>query len=700
MFLLWIGLAGLACPGISPAQPPVLERLNVRGAVPGAVVDEVADISAGGRPLWVEFSYTAPGMLQSVELAWTSETGDSFYSQHVLRPYFGGFGGDMPLRGTARSGTYRSMLYVPGHRAAGKWTVGAVLRDNVNPPVFYGPENAVLGIPAGSPPLPPGSSSFLTIINPNPVDDVMPELSSLQVSPHPVDVTSEPQTITVTAVCSDNRGISSMSIYLLTGSRDRVIAQDWATAEDRISGDELSGTYRMTCTIPAGLPPGEYPLIIYVTDAAGRTLTYGQPNSLAPGPAVQTAVTILNNGPADSAPPELLAISSDRTVVDVSDTPQLVAFKWSARDVPSGITSITPTLHDSQGQKVAFNGWLYSSYPNPPETHHEERTATLGLPITLAPGLYHWRISLTGGGPLNRKSFYGLAGDSVFPGGFAGELLVINRAIVEQNPPVVTRISLTPEKTPISGRPVLVEVTAEIHDDAGIAGATAEMLEESGVLYAASPPIPMVLVGGAAKAGVWRGREMVRLPTQQDFVLRLSVVDTSRNQRIYQDVFMEYDFFNKSAVPIPVGWPSRYSGNGPFELYYSDPYRGWRNGHTGLAGVLGDLAADADGDGIANALEFICATDPLLPSQPGGPDPAAGRAPRLVAGGWELEPSGRNNELGWGPPPVLSGWKSSTLLPGSWVPVPPVTVSGKQRFLLDPPAPGRPQQFLRLTVGP
>ncbi|MDB6071602.1 MAG: hypothetical protein JWL81_2773 [Verrucomicrobiales bacterium] len=689
--LLSLGLALLAWPGFSQAQPPVLERLYVP--------DAVADVRAEVVYLPVQLSYTAPDMLRRVDMVCTSAAGDTFYSSTgILHSPAGG--GEKVLRGSARSGTYQGWIRVPAHRAAGTWTIAAVLHDFVNPPVYYGAENTELGIPAGSPPLPAGSTFSITLINPEPPDETPPQLSSFSVTPNPVDVTTGSRTVTVTAAASDNRGISTISVFL-PNSEGGIISWASMSAEQRISGDELSGVYRAELTVPGLLAPGAYPLQVSVTDTASRSLSYGYHGSPVPGPGVETTLMIGNTGAVDSAPPDLLAVSTDRQTVNLTGAGTPVAFLFSGAQTLSGIRTVEARLHRMDGSATGFGGVLYSGYSTPLEKSLEQRTGNIYLPITLPSGEYRWRIIMSGASPHYRTSYYGLPGDRPFPGGFTGVMTVTNSISVEQNRPVVTGITLSPDHQAFHHSTSVVEITAEVGDDTGVTGVSAYLIRESPLAIISSrDAIPLTLVRGTAKAGLWRVRKQMNLELGVN-VLRVSVVDASRNVRNYQDVFWDNDFLSPDSATIPMGWSSRYSvKEGEPEGEAVDPYAVWRRGYTGLAGAAGDLAADADGDGISNALEFFCDTDPLLPSQPGGPDPAAARAPRLVAGGWELEPGGLNNHLGWGPAMVLSGWKSSTLLPGSWEPVTPVTVSGKQRYLLDPPAPGRPQQFLRLTVGP
>ncbi len=104
---------------------------------------------------------------------------------------------------------------------------------------------------------------------------------------------------------------------------------------------------------------------------------------------------------------------------------------------------------------------------------------------------------------------------------------------------------------------------------------------------------------------------------------------------------------------------------------------------------LGDASApdldDPDGDGLANVVEFAYGLNPTSPD--------AGALP-------QLQLSGGQYEVSFATPEGVSGitygaeW-SSTMLPGSWAPIPDTGLGGQHSFSL--PVTG-PRQFLRLKV--
>jgi hypothetical protein len=681
----------------SAAQPPVLERLHIP--------NPVADVSAGYVMMPVEITYTAPDHLQGVGFFLTSPTREPIFNSYhsingsgiiigsgPLRPSSEG-----ALRGTSRSGTYRLQLYVPRSIAPGPLVLTVALYDQMGASSFYGPGVARAFIPEGGPPLPGGSNTGITVINSNPLNGSVPELHHFRISPAGVDLSAGQQTVTVNATASDASGIAGVSVRIVAPNGD-VAARLSMNGTHRISGDEFSGTYQATLTIPPWLPPGQYNAVVGVSSSIQKYLAVGYPGS-PPAPAgVQTTLEIQNTGPVDSLP-ELLAISSDRSVVDVTDAAQTVNVNISAGGGLSGLTSISVGLYRADGSPTMRQRSIYSDNTSPFETLIERRNGAVTIPRFMEPGIYYWRVFLSKPEGVLSYRGYGRPGDSPFPGGFTGQLEILNSGMVGSHPPVITNLAITPDNHSVYDLYGLVEFTVEAKDNLGVTRIDASLLNTSpyGDLYAETASLK--LIQGTALSGTWRGRSKVE-GDPGSHLIRLTIQDTTGNWRVYQEIFESWDFSSEYAVPIPAALPSRFTINSSFSGGRKDPYTVWRRGHTGLAGPQGALPEDPDGDGIPNGLEFICGTDPLLPSHIGGPDPKALLAPKWLGNGLEVEVSRYNSTFGWGPTPVLKGWKSSTLAPGSWVPVTPQYYSEKQRYLLDAPAPNRRQQFLRLTVEP
>ena len=75
--------------------------------------------------------------------------------------------------------------------------------------------------------------------------------------------------------------------------------------------------------------------------STGRGISYSPGRPLPVPAGVQSSLIIANDVPVDSAAPDLLAISTDRIAVNVTEAAQPVTIKISAQDALIGISSIS-----------------------------------------------------------------------------------------------------------------------------------------------------------------------------------------------------------------------------------------------------------------------------------------------------------------------------------------------------------------------
>jgi uncharacterized membrane protein len=208
------------------------------------------------------------------------------------------------------------------------------------------------------------------------------------------------------------------------GGADNLAANDNNSGNnsDNISDNHIV-TDSLAVLMPAGLPPGEYQLLVGVgpqgSDTLFATTGAGQPTSLAP------VATISVTTPAQPLEVARLAMDNplpqpwqDRGLSLLGHSGAPAGSRWLAGTVISPLLflrsdslgpadrELTLSLLDRSGAGVAgWQGWPLPAYP--PSTWTEgalvQMPATLQLPATLAPGRYTLAAGLTspdGGSPL------------------------------------------------------------------------------------------------------------------------------------------------------------------------------------------------------------------------------------------------------------------------------------------------------------
>ncbi len=238
------------------------------------------------------------------------------------------------MSGNAADGDYRAELVLPKGSMSGTWNACVWVRDAIgNLDALQWMElDLRFGAGAGE------------VTNDAAVcDSTAPQATAVSVSPAHVDTSAAAQTVTVSVTVGDDlSGVSGATAWLYStkGYQSRWVALS------RISGDEASGEYRGTTTLPRYAASGEWRVNFSAQDALGNGST---PVDLA---GLFGADAIVTNDAAvdDTTPPQLTALSVTPAVFDTESGDQTLTVSVRATDDLAGLSSvgvyIDPMLSD------------------------------------------------------------------------------------------------------------------------------------------------------------------------------------------------------------------------------------------------------------------------------------------------------------------------------------------------------------------
>ena len=233
--------------------------------------------------------------------------------------------------------------------------------------------------------------------------------------------------------------------------------------------------------------------------------------------------------------------------------------------------------------------------------------------------------------------------------------------------------------------PTTITVTAIASDDTAVVAAKVLLNDES-------TSFPLTQTSGTASNGSWT--VVLNIPSgypagtySLGVILDDSVGNTSRYGGT-EATFPRLPPGSTQTLNISTGIPDAYST--------------WRAQRPALAGPDGQPKADFDGDELPNAVEFLCGTDPLLNSNPDGPDPLKSRAPSYSITPThfqvEYQLSAENAALGSGSSLSLQPQWSSDLA-STWSNLAPTLVANDRWRAETTRGAGRPH-FIRFVVLP
>ncbi len=169
------------------------------------------------------------------------------------------------------------------------------------------------------------------------VDTQPPAIASISVAPGSVDVTSSPQTVTVTLqITDDESGFSAGNLYLYNAADHYVEAYSF-DATQRTSGTPQSGSYSVSVPVPGFGSPGTWRFEAYVRDGDFNSRNYDASSGGQPFPIpADASFTVTNSGTPDTTGPAFTNIVFSPLSVNTGTGPANVSVTFDAADTPSG----------------------------------------------------------------------------------------------------------------------------------------------------------------------------------------------------------------------------------------------------------------------------------------------------------------------------------------------------------------------------
>ncbi len=257
-------------------------------------------------------------------------------------------------------------------------------------------------------------------------DTEAPVITSIAISPNSVEVSSGPQTITVTLqITDDEEGFAEGYLYLWSGN-DKFIDSIQFGPDDIIApGTPQSGTYEVTVEVPGyGTPgaPGSWYFEAYVRDGTYNSRSYGDSPGEEEVPADAT-FTVTNTDPPDTGGPVASNIVFSPLSVSNAAAPATISVTFDAADTPSGYDYGYIYIQDPNGEYL-YDNFIPIDASN--RTSGDEFSGSYEATTTIAQGSLTgtWKVQLGLRDKLGNYSFSPLVDIEVtgLPGSLANAL--------------------------------------------------------------------------------------------------------------------------------------------------------------------------------------------------------------------------------------------------------------------------------------
>ena len=427
-------------------------------------------------------------------------------------------------------------------------------------------------------------------------DNEAPVLQGLWISPNPVDVSTGDAGVTVTMELSDDaNGVSEANVRFYDPLGNYYDSYS-VGAIDRISGNELFGTYEVTLPVfqSALVPNGSFEagfwrVEVDVSEDFGGTTYYGPSGDDFPIPG--TEFFEVTAGDVDDLPVLTGVNSITPNPVDVTAGTTSVLVNFDAAEPQDGIAYGNVFLYNTTYQFVA--NYFFDDANRVDGTEFAGTyQVSVPIPAHAAPGTWKLAFSLTDtNGQIREYSQYAES----FPNPGEEEIEVLNSGTVDTTFPVLNSCSVTPGTVDTSGGSALVTVNFNATDDNGIfSGITLFVYDPAGDFQQA-----LFVAAGVPGGDFTKSFTMPMGSAEGTWRIRIGIRDAVGNQR-YVGIYGD---------PMPVPGQDEFvvgtvAGTtfGNFVSTYS------------LSGPDAALGGNPDHDLFPNALELLLGLDPTVPN--------------------------------------------------------------------------------------
>ena len=391
-------------------QPPVL--LSVE-ALPSTV-----DVTTGGKQLTLKIQ-ASDDYTETLSVSASVDIPFGSYDYGLLKAF------------PTESGTYEVSIEVPAYIEPGSYPFEIELDDGFGGVVTFGESDMYRQLPA----FPEGSDTHVTVVNSGFVDRENPQLVSFSLTPSVVDVSDEEQEVLVSLSASDDLGISSVYLSFIDSE---IPSASFDLHRDLTAGDQASGSYETTITIPAHHAPGSMVPRLSLSDLFGRQ-RYPETGAL---------LEIINSG-AVNQPPVVKVARFEPASVDVSDGGVWVELEVEIEDDFGSVPSVS----------------VYLGLPGNNFSLHQDHE--------VAPGHFRRRIFVQTETPPGSygASFYFRdtnGANSNFTLVPDDGLVVLNSGETDDAPPVISAVTLDRNEVDVTEGEQVVTLLISATDDVGI----------------------------------------------------------------------------------------------------------------------------------------------------------------------------------------------------------------------------------------
>lgn len=246
-------------------------------------------------------------------------------------------------------------------------------------------------------------------------DGIPPVLAGLTISPSPVNVTAGTQTVTATARITDAGG-SGAAQFAITATAPHGAFADCVDAT-LDSGTTADGTWKCTLTIPVGAEPGDWKLLVLISDAGFASQTYTTTELGAA--SLPTSFNVVSTW--DQTFPVFHSLSLTPASVNVANGAQTITVSAALTDDRSGIARFDFVATSPSGRQVGCS----SSVPATGDVLSGTWSCTVSIPADAEAGT--WLITVRATDRAFNYQTYGPqagGGTIAFPAGYPTTITV------------------------------------------------------------------------------------------------------------------------------------------------------------------------------------------------------------------------------------------------------------------------------------